>query len=201
VFADFFVGLDSRGLQTGNFFDGIYFGDHTPTTPAGEDTPELGLSMEFTAGAELNVAFARAGVEGGISADITADWHDPNNDGKYYLDEVIANARKGPECIFDLSGSLSAFLRAYLKVEIDAGLFSITLIDTDFTIVDVTLFDFSHTCQPLPPPVPAHVSDGTGADDKIRSAVTLADGTTLAPGSFLPAGTPVIHSGQFSNLR
>jgi Ca2+-binding RTX toxin-like protein len=201
VFADFFVGMDTRGLQTGNFFDGIYFGDRTPTTPAGEDKPEVGLTMEFTAGAELNVAFAKAGVEGGISADITADWHDPNQDGKVYLDEVIANARKGPECIFDLSGSLHAFLRAFLKVEVDVGLFSITLIDTDFTLVDVTLFDFSHTCLPLPPPVPAHVSDGAGDDDKIRSALTLADGTTLAQGSFLPAGTLVVHSGQFSNLR
>src|SRR5262249_1657316 len=38
-------------------------------------------------------------------------------------------------------------------------------------------------------------------DDKIRSALTLADGTTLAQGSILPAGTLVIHSGQFSNLR
>src|SRR5262249_10474500 len=201
VFADFYVGLDSRGLQTGNSFDGIYFGDRPPTTPAGEDKPEVGLFMEFTAGAEINVAFAKAGVEGGISANINADWHDPNSDGKYYLDEVIANARQGPECIFDLSGSLDAFLRAYLKVEVDVGLFSITLIDTDFTIVDVTLSDFSHPCLPLPPPVPAHVSDGAGDDDMIQAALTLADGTTLAQGAFLPAGTLVIHSGQFSNLR
>ena len=120
VFADLFVGFDTRGLQNGNFINGLYFGDHSPTTAAGRDVPELGFTMQFTAGAELNLSLfgigsVRAGVEGGIRADITADWNDPNDDGKFYLDEVLMQASRGPECIFDLDGALTAFLRAYVK--------------------------------------------------------------------------------------
>ncbi len=187
AFADFYVGLDTRGLQTGNFFDGIYFGDRDPTTPGGTDVPEVGLFMEFTAGAEINVVVAKAGVKGGVGADINANWNDPNEDGKYYLDEVHANAQRGLECIFDLEGALTAFLRAYLKIEIDLRFFTITIVDTDFTIIDATLFDFSLSCPPLPDPIPASIdADGrvtlhTGANSGARQpgAMDIADVVTI----------------------
>ncbi|HKY31809.1 MAG TPA: LEPR-XLL domain-containing protein [Candidatus Polarisedimenticolia bacterium] len=206
IFADFLVGLDTRGLMTGNFLEGLFFGDRTPTTPQGEDVPELGVFMEFTAGAELNIAFARAGVEGGVRAEINANWNDPNEDGKFYIDEVFLQASRGPECIFDLEGALTAFLRAYLKIEIPLGFTSITIVDVDFTILDVTLFDFSLSCPPLPPPIPAHLSNGgSGSGDPDTwngDTTTLPGGTTLTKdATTLESGTLIIHAGSFSDLR
>src|SRR5262249_40458061 len=37
IFADFFVGFDTRGIQTGSFFNGFFFGDRNPTTAQGQD--------------------------------------------------------------------------------------------------------------------------------------------------------------------
>ncbi|WP_413172043.1 DUF4347 domain-containing protein [Anabaena azotica] len=157
VFADFFVGLDTRGLKTGNFLDGFYFGDKV----GGVDVPELGLIAEFSAGAELNIVVASAGVRGGIRAGVFADWNDPNGDGKLYFDELIDNAQRGLECIFDLEGSLKAFLEAYVKIGFDTPFGFVTLFKKSFSLASVTLLDFSHSCPPLPPPVLGHV-DGSG---------------------------------------
>ncbi|HYW20936.1 MAG TPA: DUF4347 domain-containing protein [Nodularia sp. (in: cyanobacteria)] len=157
VFADFFVGLDTRGLKTGNFLDGFYFGDEVD----GVDVPELGLTAEFAAGAELNVVVASAGVRGGIRAGIFADWNDPNSDGKLYLDELISNAQRGIECIFDLEGALKAFFEAYVKIGLDTPFGFVTLFSKSFELASVTLLDFSHSCPPLSPPVLAQVEGGT----------------------------------------
>ena len=48
-----------------------------------------------------------AGVQGGIKAEITADWHDEGSPGKVYLDEILLHLQRGAECIFDLKGELS----------------------------------------------------------------------------------------------
>lgn len=168
VFADFFVGLDTRGLQgeDKNFFDGFYFGDRLEQKDGkvillSDDIPEAGLNATFKAGAELNIAVASAGVEGGITAEINADWNDPDRNGKVYIDEIIKNAQQGLECIFDLEGALKAFLNAYVKIGFDTFFGFVTLFDESFNLATVTLLDFSHTCAPLPPPKLAHVeADG-----------------------------------------
>jgi Ca2+-binding RTX toxin-like protein len=182
VFANLSVGLDTHGLHTGNFLDGIFFGTREDVDK-GNPVQQFGMTMEFTAGAELNIAVARAGVEGGIEANIGASWNDPNNDGKFHLDELEADAANGIQCIFDLSGALTAFLRAYLKIEIPLGFTSITIVDEDFTLVDVTLIDFNVSCPPLPPPKLAHYSTGTGEDDGI------------------PAGTLILNVGPYAHDR
>ncbi|HEV2293601.1 MAG TPA: hypothetical protein VGR35_07085 [Tepidisphaeraceae bacterium] len=161
IFLDLYVGMDTRGIRTGiesgqpgDFLKGFYFGDFAHDS-TGAEVPEAGISLYLTAGAELNIPFAKAGVEGGIKAEINADWHDEGSPGKVYLDEVLLNLQRGVECIFDLNGKLSAFLGAYLEIVIPLGFTNITIIDVSFTIVEVTLLDFSITCPPLPPPEPA----------------------------------------------
>ncbi|OLC13094.1 MAG: hypothetical protein AUH29_14540, partial [Candidatus Rokubacteria bacterium 13_1_40CM_69_27] len=154
IFADFFVGLDTRGLQTHNFLNGFFFGDFRDGS-TGPEVPEVGLSLEFKAAAELNVAVAEAGVEGGIRAEITADWHDDDHDGKVYLDELLANLLRGAKCIFDLEGALTAFLDAFVKVGFDTPFGFVTLFEDSFNLLKVTLLDFTVSCPPLPPPQPA----------------------------------------------
>ena len=160
IFADLYMGLDTRGLRTGDFLNSIFFGDRDPTTPQGKEVPELGVFLEFKAGAELSIPFAKAGVEGGIRADINADWNDPDENGKVHLDELLANFQRGLECVFDLTGQFDAFISAYLNIEIPLAFTSITIIDVSFDIFRATLFDFTITCPPLPPPVPATLEGG-----------------------------------------
>ncbi|MEM7311507.1 MAG: LamG-like jellyroll fold domain-containing protein, partial [Planctomycetota bacterium] len=161
-FADFQVGLDTRGLfngqapsldairdiTPGSFLDGFYFLDLRD----GEDIDELGVGIEASIGATLEVpGIASAGVEGGVRADVYANWFDPNEDGKIYLDElekIVDNL--GAKCVFELHGEVSAFVRLYYSFLIFSG---------SVDIVDVTLFEFDHSCPP--PPEPARVENGT----------------------------------------
>jgi Ca2+-binding RTX toxin-like protein len=137
--------MDTRGIRTKNFLNGFYFIDS-----AGE--PEFSLFAEVGAAAEINAVVAKAGVEGGLNATISADWNDPNDDGKFYLDELRSQAARGLECVFDLSGAFKAFFRAYAKLGFPTPFGFVTLFSGNLTLANVTLFDFDHSCPPLPPP-------------------------------------------------
>lgn len=144
------VGYDTRGFQVGNPLNGLYF-------VASPSQPVLSVSAEIAAGAELNVIVAEAGVRGGIRGEITASWHDPDHDGKLYLDELTYNlTHLGIGCIFDLHGDLSAFLEAFVKIGFDTPFGFVTLWSASFTIVKVTLIDFNYSCPPATPAVLAH---------------------------------------------
>ena len=177
---DFAIGFDTRGIQQSfaDFYKGFYFRDYADTQLAdgspGQDgiltgtevtapteARELGLDLEFGAGAELNVVVASAGVEGGIHAAITADWNDVLKDGKFYIDEVGQRLAQGLECIFELSGSLDAFLRAFVKIGFDTPFGFVTLFSESLDLVNVTLVDFSLACPPLPIPQPGSLSGNT----------------------------------------
>ncbi len=152
LFVDLQVGFDTRGLEDGNqFFDGFYFKD----VRNGEDIPELGLIAHLGAAAELNIVIAAAGVEGGVRAGIYANWNDPDKDGKVYFDELVMNFNRGIECVFDLQGALTAYLEAYVKIGFDTWFGFITLFEKRFTLVSITLIDFSLSCPLLPDPIPA----------------------------------------------
>ncbi|MEP3831340.1 MAG: LamG-like jellyroll fold domain-containing protein [Rhodopirellula bahusiensis] len=154
-FADFQIGFDTRGLFGGeapsldafktlapaSFLDGLHFIDLRD----GVDIDELGFGIEASVGAALDLSgIAIAGIEGGIRADVYANWFDPNEDGKIYLDELTKIVdRIGVSCVFDIRGEVSAFLRAYYEFLIFSG---------EVDIVDITLFEFSNTCPPPPEP-------------------------------------------------
>gem|GEM_PF-4127407 len=161
AFIDFSIGFDTRGIsKTGRFIDGFYFGDLEQVT-TGTDTDELGLSLEASVGAVIDIGVAKAGIEGGVRADIGLNWNDLDHDGKIYLDELAdlfslkptpSNGTELPGvCVFDAHGSINAFIRAY---------YDVVLLGSDsFNIADISLFSFNHTC---PAPGVAELgNDGT----------------------------------------
>jgi Ca2+-binding RTX toxin-like protein/protocatechuate 3,4-dioxygenase beta subunit len=152
VFADLKVGYDTYGLQTtGNALDGLYF-DDDPSRP-----PVLGIGAEFGAAAELNLGLVWGGVKGGVGAEIGAGWNDVNDDGKFRIPELIQRVQQGIHCIFELQGSLDAFLDAYAGLGLKIFGAKITIFEKEIELLRATLFEFNVGCPPLPPPVLAHL--------------------------------------------
>ena len=148
AFAQFSIGFDTRGIaKTGNFVDGFYFGDLANVT-TGADIDEFGLNLEASVGAAIDIAIASAGIEGGVRANIGFNWNDLDKDGKIYLDELrdLFLLKPSPSdestplglCVFDAHGSIDAFIRAYYEVVIFGG--------DSFTIAEINLFKFNHSC-------------------------------------------------------
>ncbi len=147
------VGFDTQGIidfANSGFknpllvFNGFFLNDNGDS---GDDEAELSLYGRLSASAELNLGIARAGVAGGIGAEINFDLFDPNHDGKIRISEIIGNfeneAKYGspilaPLAIFDVTGRIFAELFAFLII--DFGFFSV---DLEFPITPkITLADF-----------------------------------------------------------
>jgi uncharacterized membrane protein len=158
---NFDLGYDTRGLRMamaegGSAEDlllGVYLVDEgRQGLGLGSDDPEMSVTAEIGAGAELNVVVAKAGVDGGLRGTLGADLNDPDPDGKVYVDELAYNLMRGPQCIFDLQGSLDVFLEAYIKVGLDTPFGFITLFSDRFKLVEATILDWSLVvCPPLEP--------------------------------------------------
>ncbi len=152
---DFDFGYDTLGIQQfveggfvnpGALLNGFFIGDVVD----GVDVPEISLFGRLFAAAELNLAIAKAGVAGGIGAEINFNLFDPNADGKVRIEELIGNFENqlrapndadkflAPLAIFDVTGEIFAELFAFLKID----LFFFSL-DKKFDITPrVTLLDF-----------------------------------------------------------
>jgi Ca2+-binding RTX toxin-like protein len=163
---NFDLGYDTRGLRMamadgGSAEDlllGVYLLDEGH--PNGEDL-EMSVTAEIGAGAELNVVVAQAGVDGGLRGTLGADLNDPNPDGRVYVDEFAYNLLRGPQCIFDLQGSLDVFLEAFIKVGLDTPFGFVTLFKERFKLAEATIVDWSLVvCPPLEPDL-ADLSAGT----------------------------------------
>ena len=132
--------------------DGLYIDD---TDGNGNDVPELQFDIGLWAAAELNLGVARGGVGGGLFAAIDFDLHDPNNDGRVRIKEIITNvlneytygeAALSPLAIFDITGKLTAELFAFVKV--DLLLFKL---NESWDITDpITLLDFESNFTRVP---------------------------------------------------
>ena len=166
IFAEFSLGFNTRGLSTGDFANGLFFGDWA-VGPGGElvgspsdDKLEFGISARASAGAELKLVVASAGVQGGIELKIGANWNDVLDDGHFFIDELGQRLQQGIQCIFDLEGALDAFFEAFLKLGLDTPFGFITLFSETFELVRVTLLEFSLGCPPLPIPQPGLLDGG-----------------------------------------
>src|SRR5262249_2281712 len=118
-------------------FEGFFF---DPKDAAGNPLPVATLHAEIAVGAAISLALISAGVEGGISADIRFLWNDLNGDGKVRLDELKSNilANSGnPLAVFDISGELDLFMRAYVTINLVLTSFTAT-----FEFARLKLFDF-----------------------------------------------------------
>jgi autotransporter-associated beta strand protein len=172
---NFTVGYDTFGLRqamSGETFDaakllnGVYLDDHVTS---GTDAAEMTFTATIGAGAELNVAVAKAGVKGGVEGVLGANLKDNDDDGRVHLDEFVANLRSGPECIFDFEGALKAFFEAYIKVGFSTPFGFVTLWSDSFKLLDETIVDFNYvTC----PPVEPNLFDVVGSFDHDSNAGT-----------------------------
>ena len=165
-------GFDTHGFlqfQSSNnaidIFDGFYLADRDL---AGNERPEFSGQLEIFAGASLGIGgIIEAGVEGGLFSGINFDLHDtpttefPTGDGKIRAGEVLDRIAMGPICLFDTSGDLGVFLRAFLEIKIPLGFTDVTIFDKDFELFRKTLASFNHICVPEPPPAFARLSNGT----------------------------------------
>jgi Ca2+-binding RTX toxin-like protein len=156
----FAIGYDTSGLRKllgdegtlTDLFDGIYLDD---LDARGIDVPEVKLIGTVAASASVDLVIVSAGVEGGIRLTVGLNLNDsPNPDGKLRIEEIVRKL-DNPICLFDVEGSLDAFLSAYVKIGF--AFFSKTF---RFTVVKVTLLDFCAGCSE-PPPELAHVDGGT----------------------------------------
>ncbi|TYB99389.1 calcium-binding protein [Micromonospora sp. WP24] len=166
VTARFIAGLDTAGIRHAieaaadgtevdavKLLDGLYF---KTADSSGNAVPVVTLRGEIAAGAQVNVLFLKAGIEGGIRLTVGFSWNDPNNDGKFRTSEFLQALMNNPICLFTTSGQLSVFLKVYITI--DLVLFSKTF---DFTLVDATLLDFraQPDCTPPPPELGGTVGD------------------------------------------
>ncbi|QEH35607.1 Bifunctional hemolysin/adenylate cyclase precursor [Aquisphaera giovannonii] len=114
--AQFGFGLDTYPLtHGGGLMEGFYVKDLDSN---GNDVPEVQFYAQLTAGVELNVGVASAGVEGGIFATIDFNLHDQNGDGKVRLSELQESISLAPIFVFDVSGKLEAGLDAYAEIDL-----------------------------------------------------------------------------------
>ncbi len=130
---DFLASHNAASLLEGFFFD--------TKDSLGNLLPVAMLHAEIAVGAALDLGLIEAGVEGGISADIFFNWDDLNKDGKVRLDEMKANilANGGdPLAVFDITGEIDLFLRAYVTI----NLFFTSFTET-FEFARLKLFSFS----------------------------------------------------------
>jgi len=138
---DLTIGYDTYGFdkvrETGDWYDvfsGFYISDQVQ--PDGTDLPEGTLTGAIYAGVELSLVVASAGVSGGVALNLHADLNDPDQDGKIHLDEFLGNLNLGLLSTFNVSGSLTASLAAYVEV---------LFVRYEFPLVEVTLADFEIT--------------------------------------------------------
>ena len=145
-------------------FDGIFIDD---LNAEGVDVPEIRLTAEVHAGAEVSIVIASAGVLVGIKATVDLNLHDGGRptdpakvDGLLYMDE-LASMLNNPICIFDVSGQLDAFVKFFITVGFSPFDFSF-----DITIVEVTLLNMQDITDPIcnhpPPPHLAQEDDASG---------------------------------------
>jgi hypothetical protein len=145
---DLAVGFDTHGVEkyqaTGDWYDvfaGFYLSDRENADGTGKDVPEATLYGNLNAGAEISLVVVGAGVSGGVDLKLFADLVDPDNDGKVHLDELIANIPLGVTGTFDLSGSITARLDAYVELLFKRINFTIAQFEvTSFEFTDEDIF-------------------------------------------------------------
>ena len=150
----------------------------------GIDIPEVTLYGGIAAGASLDIGVASAGVEGGIDMSIFFNLNDPDQDTKVRLSEMLGNIllnNFNPIAVFDTTGRVDAFLRAYIEV-----LFGLWSADYEIARVNLASFDIPFK---RPPILGQNIGNGvlqlnmgTAAANRIHGS--LADGNESITADF-----------------
>ena len=113
----------------------------------GVDVPEVKIVTTLEAGAGVSIGIVTAGLKGGITLTINLDINDPNDDGRLRTAEINTIFAGKPECVFDVSADLEAFISIFISIEL---LF--TSLDYSFDLLRLgpyTLFEYG--CPDLVP--------------------------------------------------
>ncbi|MDB9427032.1 hypothetical protein PN437_19415, partial [Microcystis aeruginosa CS-564/01] len=134
---DLSVGYDTHGLESWRdddfsissiykILDGFYVDD---LNSDGVDKDELALNAGIYAGLSASIVVAKAVLKGGVDGYLGFDLVDEGelqgiSDGKVRGSEIISRI-SNPLSLFDLKGSLDAYLKGEIRVGIDFGFFEI----------------------------------------------------------------------------
>ena len=122
--------------------DGLYVED---LDEAGNDVPEMTLTVTVQVEGGVSVRIFRVGLYGGVTLTLAADLNDPDADGKLRFSEITS---RSPACLFDFSGTLDFFFGFFVEVD----LFIETLrYDVELWRLKPPLTLFKLTCTTEPP--------------------------------------------------
>jgi hypothetical protein len=134
------IGLDTRGFeQFAASENPVHLLNSFFIDVSGD--PFLTLGATIAVGAGVSLGPAKFGAEGGIDATIFFEFADLDGDDKVRINEMAANLAANsfnPLAIFDISGKLEFFLRAF--IEINLLFFKL---EESFEFVRLTLFEFN----------------------------------------------------------
>ncbi|QVL52883.1 MAG: hypothetical protein KFB97_16250 [Cyanobium sp. M30B3] len=123
-------------------FNGFYVADWLD----GDDVPEFTMDATMGAGLGLTALVVRSDITGGLEAAVSFDLLDEGeiagtSDGKIRGSE-ITNRISNPLDLFELVGSLSAYLKSKVQVGIDMGFYSIWDTVWQEKLAEIPLFEF-----------------------------------------------------------
>lgn len=170
--------VKSRGGKSADLFNGFFVVD----APGDEVT----LNGGIVASLHLGKALFKAGVKGGLLANVGLDLEDPNDDGKVRGKELLANLGKGPHCIFETKGEVTFGVSAFVwvGVEVDLGIktFKKTLFEREKSFAKEVLANFELACRdnPMPPVLAEQRGDvlelNMGSRASLRAQGNVSDG-------------------------
>ncbi|MAD08756.1 MAG: hypothetical protein CMP86_15250 [Gammaproteobacteria bacterium] len=148
-------GFDTTGLESwknSSFapadswkpFNGFYVDDRDAD---GRDRPEFELNATMEAGLGVSAGVVRSNITGGLEAAAGLDLLDVGevsgtDDGRIYGDEIV-NRISNPLSLFEMVGSLGAFLQARVQIGIDMGFYSIWKTVWSDRLAEIPIFEFS----------------------------------------------------------
>ncbi|MDY6803613.1 MAG: transporter substrate-binding domain-containing protein [Cyanobacteriota bacterium] len=138
IATDLAVGFDTAGINKWKnehdfdpakaylVLDGFYLDDLDEN---GNDKEEFVLTGDLSAGMSVSVVVAKAVLKGGVDGRVGFDIEDVgektgNSDGKIRGSEIISRI-SNPLSLFELYGSIDAYLKGEIRVGIDVGFFEI----------------------------------------------------------------------------
>lgn len=150
-------GFDTTGLEEwmdGGFegdefwkvFNGFYVNDRMEIGNEDVDIPEFTLDASMGAGLGLSAVVVRSDITGGLAAEASLDLLDEGeiagtDDGKIYGDEITGRLGN-PLDLFELIGSLSAYLKAKVQIGLDMGFYSIWDTVWQDKLAEIPIFEF-----------------------------------------------------------
>ena len=202
---DLGFGYDTLGLTqtiaTKNpayLLNGFFLNDVDPAT--GADRNEAWISAQIFVGAALSFGgVCTVGVEGGIEATINFNLNDPDGDTKVRFSEMSSNLVANsfnPLAVFDVSGMIEFFMRAFLEINLFIFKFS-----AEFEFLRLTLFEFDIPFNR--PGVLASQSGDTltlniGPNASARLQGDISDGNETIHAESDGSGNVVVWSDQFN---